>query len=307
MSVRTREIGTFPHYRPTAMTKEMTPAEVQETVKKFHAHRFEGMTQAEIDALVNTHTAYNVTDMIGHRPKEFYQKLAGQKFTLRFDNNGPAIDFEFRDVHTVIWNDGTGRHEEYYEAFEIDKDIVLLAYLIHDSDPFAGNNFALDLGKNLVTGIFGKFGNGYSVREIGQYIAFGVIDRGDGNYPIARRHGFTRDLVGKSMGWAYTDTIASQHIYATPDSYSWTILTAGNLGFSHSAMGKYIKINDHIYLLTWVEERSAGVQGIVLMNLQTMHDVGTFFGINHEQNFDFVVFGARAFNLGYLDRKDTFD
>jgi hypothetical protein len=288
------------------MTAELTADEVHEVIQKTHIQKVDGIPMDELMELAKAHTAYNISDMMPRRPPAFYQKLTGQKFTLRFDNRGPEIAYEFKDLHTLVWNDGNGPHEDYYEAFEIDRDIVLLAYMLKGTKPQEAATIVLDLGMNLTTGIFGVMGNGYSTREVGQYIVFGVIDRGDGREPLLWRHHFTRDLVGKSMGWAYRDDMSSQHIYATPNSYSWTILSMGGDGFTHSSMAKYIKVNDHVYILTWVEERAAGVQGITLMNLQTMHDVGTFFGINHEQEFNFVVFGGRAYSLGTLNNKELF-
>jgi hypothetical protein len=279
---------------------------VHDLIQQTYPHKVDGMSMDQLMELAKTHKAYNVTDMIPNRPSEFYPKLVGQKFTLRFDNRGPEIVYEFKDLHTLVWNDGKGSHEEYYEAFEIDKDIVLLAYMLKGTKPQEAATIVLDLGMNLTTGFFAVMGNGYSAREVGQYIVFGVIDRDDNMAPQLWRHHFTRDLVGKSMGWAYRSDMASQHVYATPNSYSWTILSMGGDGFTHSSPGKYVKVNDHVYAITWVEERSAGVQGITLMNLQTMRDVGTFFGINHEQEFNFVVFGGRAYKLGSLDNKDLF-
>jgi hypothetical protein len=42
------------------------------------------------------------------------------------------------------------------------------------------------------------------------------------------------------------------------------------------------------------------------MNTRLMHDVGTFYGIHHGQQFEFYTYGARGFCLGAYDTKELF-
>ena len=53
-------------------------------------------------------------------------------------------------------------------------------------------------------------------------------------------------------------------------------------------------MNSHIYFFTWIEERAAGVQGFCLMDLAKMHDVGCFFGLNYDDEFENYMFGAKG-------------
>ena len=39
------------------------------------------------------------------------------------------------------------------------------------------------------------------------------------------------------------------------------------------------KIRDDLFLFSFVEERQAGLQGLFLIDLKRMHDVGSFFGV----------------------------
>ena len=125
-------------------------------------------------------------------------------------------------------------------------------------------------------------------------------------FPLCGGHHPTRELVGRSFGWSYRDDMASQHIIGTPHSISWVILTGPGNGLVGSAPCKYFKVTDHVYLYTWVESRGSGQQGVVLVNLKTMHDCGTFYGINHNQCFEFYTYGARGYDLGRYDSADHF-
>ena len=263
------------------------------------------MTEQEVNNLVLKCQNYHIGDLIGRRPA-FYTKLAGTECTLRYDNGGPAIRHRFIDDHKLVWNEEGGEeHEEYYEALQIDRQVFLLAYLRRGSRPATSFTCVLDLEMNLTTLILSSMGTKFAARDVEQRIWHGVIDRGV-PVPMGWRHHATRDLVGRSMGWSYRDNMASQHIFGSPYSIAWVILTGPGNGLLGCAPCKYFKINDHMYLYSWVETQGSGQQGVVLMNLQTMHDVGTFYGIHHGQAFEFYTYGARGYNLGSYDTKELF-
>ncbi len=264
------------------------------------------MTEQEVADMVLACPHYNVGALVGRRPP-FYTKFAGREFTLRYDNGGPALFHRFLDEHKLVWSmDGGEEHEEYYEALQIDKSVFLLAYLRRGSRPATSFTAVLDMEMNLTTLILSSMGTPQAAREVSQRIWHGVIDRDGMPAPLAWRHHSTRDLVGRSMGWSYRDDMTSQHIFGAPNAIAWVILQGPGSGLLGCAPCKYYKINDHLYLYSWVESMGSGQQGVVLMNLRTMHDVGTFYGIHHGQEFEFYTYGARAYNLGSYDTKDLF-
>ncbi|GHU09393.1 hypothetical protein FACS189431_7380 [Alphaproteobacteria bacterium] len=57
---------------------------------------------------------------------------------------------------------------------------------------------------------------------------------------------------------------------------------------------RYVKIRDGIYLVSWIEIRSQGIQGVLLFNTKTMHDVGTCHGMTHDHSFEFNTFGVES-------------
>jgi hypothetical protein len=273
-------------YRSGMLTKEMTEQEVADLVAKSNDY-YEG-------------------DLKGRRP-DFTGKLAGKSMILRFDNNGPSFKHTFIDDHKLSWSqDGAEAHEEYYEAFEIDDQVFLIAYLRKGSRPAISITCVIDLKMSLSTMIHAAMGDSQSPRNVNQTIWHGVAEHDGVPVPYAWRHHPTRELVGRSFGWSYRDDMASQHIIGTPHSISWVILTGPGTGLVGSAPCKYFKITDHVYLYTWVESRGSGQHGVVLVNLKTMHDCGTFYGVNHNQRFEFYTYGARGYDMGRYSTGDRF-
>jgi hypothetical protein len=265
------------------------------------------MTEQEVAELVKACPNYHIGDLVGRRPA-FSTRFAGSELVLRADGGGTAIRHRFIDGHKLVWQEegSPEEHEEYYEALQIDKAIYLVAYLRKDSRPATSVTCVLDLEMNLTTMIISAMGTPQSARYVNQRVYHGVIERDGIPVPMAWRHHLTRDLVGKSMGWSYRDDMTSQHIFGTPYSIAWVILQGPGTGLLGHAPCKYYKINDHVYLYSWIETLGSGQQGVVLVNTRIMHDVGTFYGIHHGQQFEFYTYGARGFNLGSYDTKDRF-
>jgi hypothetical protein len=76
---------------------------------------------------------------------------------------------------------------------------------------------------------------------------------------------------------------------------------AGEPGLMWSSPCRYVKVREGVYLMSWVECRSAGNLNTFLFNTKTMHDCGSCFGINHGQVFEFNTFGAEARSAGSIE------
>jgi hypothetical protein len=189
---------------------------------------------------------------------------------------------------------------ERYEAFEADENLAFFTHCSDGTEPTEIFQFAVDLASGLVTALISRLDNEKYTRELTQEWLFGIIETA-GVVPSAERHGFTEELAGKSFTWTYSDEIASQHIYSTSESYSWSIMMNGEPGMMWSSPCKYVKIRDGVYMMSWIEHRSAGTQGTFLFNTKTMHDCGTCFGITHDQIFECNAFGAEARSAGSID------
>jgi hypothetical protein len=56
----------------------------------------------------------------------------------------------------------------------------------------------------------------------------------------------------------------------------------------------YIKIKDHLYVFSLLEERQTGTQGVFLINTETLHNIGGFVGINEQNRFECYTVGAKG-------------
>jgi hypothetical protein len=235
--------------------------------------------------------------------------LNNKKFALRFDG-GKSYKFEtLGSFETRLLAAGeSGWRTERYEAFEVDDRLVMMTHTLTNKYPMEIFIYAIDLQNGLATCLRSILDNERRPREPRQEWMFGVIEfDGDGasapNITApAERHCFTKELVGRSFTWTYNDNMVSQHIYSTPESYSWSIIMDGREpGPMWSSPCKYVKIRDGVYMMSWIESRSAGTQGTYVFNTKTMHDCGVCFGITHDQMFEYNTFGAESRGAGSID------
>lgn len=234
--------------------------------------------------------------------------LIGKSFSLKMDN-GPTWEYEVTGVSTLRWRDaGTEEwHDETYKAFEPDDQLIMFAH-VQTGTPYGRGVIAtIDFKNGCASAFHSKIGNGYANREVGYDLYFGVLLAEGVPVPERLRHTRTTDLVGRAFTWNYSggeNGLTSMHVYTSPWAYSWTIYGANQEGgMVWSSPCEYIKVRKDCYIMSWVEETSAGGQGTVLMNLRTMHDCGVFYGLafdnSHAVSMSSV--GAFARDAGKLD------
>ena len=288
-------------YRPKDMDVPMTKDEAFEAAKTRRIFDFSGP---------------NIM-MSGNR-LGFNYDLVGRQFSLAYDHvetpyawsekNIPeklvkSFEYKIAENENLLWREPGGEwHEERYMCFEPAKDIYFFAHMLTGDPNFASVAHAVDVSTGLATCVYGRVGSWISDWEIGATCLFGTA-RGEGiaPAPFSKRHGFTTDLVGKSLAWAYSDTMSSIHVYSSPNSYSWTIFQDDNSGgATWSSPCFFIKLRDDAYLFQWVEENCNGSQGLVCYNPYILHDGGFFFGLNH-MGLSLNITGAYARVLGSFD------
>ncbi|MDR0838179.1 MAG: molybdenum cofactor biosynthesis F family protein [Oscillospiraceae bacterium] len=213
-------------------------------------------------------------------PSDF---LAGKEFTLRMDG-GFTVEYKIADHDSLQWRypGEAAWHDETYRAFESGEDLIFFAHIQTGLEFGQAIKAAVDFSNGLVTILHSRQGNGHAWREVGFDVLFGVLEYEGVHPPELLRHTFTTDLVGKAFTWNYSDGpdgLTSMHTYSSPWGYSWTIfLGTQEGGMLWSSPCAYIKLRDDAYIMSWVEETSAGGQGTVLINTRTMHDAGFMYG-----------------------------
>ena len=241
-------------------------------------------------------------------------ELTGRAFTLVFDDGYDRL-LTFRDRQTLSF--GVAGEEKDY-AYECLK-IADRCYFVNFEDPALrpglGITLVLDLEQDLVTMALAHLYTNPKIPGMPTMdFEFGGIQREDGTVP-KMRHGYTTDLVGKSVSWNY-GYFDIAHVYATEHYYRVSFTPRGlarayrgrpelrkPAARKPSEQDVYedyftpIKIREHIYLVGLLETVKARQQGngnsiLALIDLEEMHDVGRSFGSNREGGNGNNTFGA---------------
>ena len=241
----------------------------------------------------------------------------GREMTLRFDD-GACWEYRFPETRALEYR-APGEetwHRELCKPFELDENLVCLGHYCSDVYPPTCHILFLDFDNGLATGIEASVNGKYDLRDAVPVFHFGVMETAGVVPSRLKRHGFTRELLGRSFTWTYSDSMTSQHIYNAPHSYSWTIISNGEPGSPMNRAGgyvwsspcEYIKLRDDVYVMNWVEERWEGIMGCVAMNLRLMHDCGFGFGMSADGvSVHLELIGALARNAGSVDLRGVYD
>jgi hypothetical protein len=267
------------------------------------------MTEEEVHAAIQKSTSiFPEADAMAGNRLPLSDSLVGRELTVCYDGDGPVWDYRFDGLKKLRWRrEGEGQwHEEIYEAFEPDRDLIFFSHMHSGTRPPECKKIALDFRTGLTTCVNSKVGSEYMANEVSYWIAFGIVQMDGLTPPKYWRHAFTDELVGRALTWNYSDTMTSMHVYSTPHSYSWTIfMNNGALGMQWSSPAQYVKLRDGVYLFSWVEEACNGGQGTIVINTKTMHDCGFGFS-GGKGGLRLSTMGAYARNAGYYDAKRFF-
>jgi len=285
-------------YRTSVLAKKMTEQEMLELSRKEVTH----FDISEKNVMIEPELRM-----------EDSRECAGKKLTFR-DDDGYEAEFDFlTDTRVRFRKNGGEWSEQEYRASQLDEHLVFLGFHVEGSAPAASIISAIDFDNGCMTVIDSHFCGGHEPHDVVNKYHFGYIVMDGVTAPRTRRHGFTRELLGRSFTWSYRKGTTSQHIYNSPHSYSWTIFSAtekgrGRGGFAWSGPCTYIKLRDDIYVMTWVEEKWSGSMSSVAMNLRIMHDTGFFLSIEHDgSKIGFSQISAFARNAGKCDMEGIFE
>lgn len=215
------------------------------------------------------------------------RECVGRRLLFR-DDGGYEAGFDFISDTALLFREGDGEWAmQEYRASQLDEHLVYLGFHVAGSIPASSVIAAIDLENGCATVIRSRFGGGHEPHDVVNRYHFGSVT-GEGITSVpSGRHGFTRELLGRSFTWSYSRGVTSQHIYNAPNSCSWTIFTGGEPGrgrggFVWSAPCTYIRLREDVYIMTWVEEKWSGTMSSIAMNLRIMHDTGFYLYIEHD-------------------------
>lgn len=262
------------------------------------------MTKGEVETAIATNTVvFAERNAMAGNKLPVSDSLVGKELTLRYDDGGPVVSYEFDDAHTLRWRREGERtwREERYEAWESTPGVVMFGHLLGGAPRHDSFAVVVDFDNGLTSCVNGTMGTPYMANEASRKTWFGVVEMAGLTPPKYLRHRFTYDLVGRALTWEYQPGLTSMHVYTTPYSFSWVIfLENGAGGLAWSGPAQYVKVRDGLYLFNWLEEACNGTLGTLLINTRTMHDCGVGYhcGTN---GLNLSAVGAIARNAGQLD------
>ena len=215
--------------------------------------------------------------------------LAGR--TLEFSGEDRDLKWQILEKNLLRFTeDGRSYEPVFCQVLTNNGTTFLVHHLIPEADPLRAVDLVLDMATGNATVILARLGTRHSARDVGRDFLFGRIK---GEFPEeGPLHCFTSDLVGRAIVWTYHDgEYEVRHIYTTNYFYTYTMQTPDGCWVA-SNPADYVKINDHTYIFSFVEERQPGVQDLFLMDLDKMHDVGSSFGINGKDRLVSACIGA---------------
>ena len=258
-------------------------------------------------------------------------ELTGKEFYMEFDD-GYDRTVTFKDRKVLSFG-LTGEEQDFaYDCLKIADKCYYVNFEDPTMEPRTGITLVLDLQTMLVTMALGRVGMNPKYPGIPSIdYVFGAIRREDGTFSHTR-HGYTTDLMGKSISWNYgyfdiAHVYATEHFYritfsprglarvykGRPDMRSASKMSYTDPGDTYEDYFTPIKIRDRIYLVGILETVKAKKIGngnsiLVLMNLDEMHDVGRSFGSNREGgtgNNTLGAFGVWVDASGVLAKKSS--
>ncbi|MFC7344382.1 MoaF C-terminal domain-containing protein [Saccharopolyspora griseoalba] len=181
-------------------------------------------------------------------------------------------------------------------------------YLVDGLAGETSTTFALDTEAGLVTMIEGRLPS----EQVRAESAHTRVRRGDEPTGVTARivhgaldgstatvHAPTDELVGLRNRYTYSPNESYEHIYLTPELFTWHCLEGVERGLADTDRCHHIAIRDGLVLFAW-REKIVPTLGVLLIDLHGMRTDGKIFGNNGFDTSSVVNFpvGARAEVLG---------
>lgn len=209
--------------------------------------------------------------------------LAGKKLRFEFEN-GKVMEYVFHDKRYLAWcADGGGWHQDVYSAVpgpDHDEIVFLHHYKAGFELPKCCN-MVIDLENGLVTAVDATAGDPDRPREVYHDILFGQI-AGFSVPADALRHTYTTELVGKAIYWGAPNAARPgiKYIFSSPHYCTYVMRFSNEDTYWMASLpAEQIKIKSGLYFMPVIEERQTGFQLNMLMNLDTLRDCQSGFGV----------------------------
>ncbi|RDV46759.1 molybdenum cofactor biosynthesis protein MoaF [Leifsonia sp. ku-ls] len=183
--------------------------------------------------------------------------LAGRTITV-VDERGTRIAHRFGDSR-VEWEYTPGEGDaieassgsDAYEAFLVDEGLYF-AQFHHEHKPDEAVSLILDLANgralSVIQAIGGPFPGTTAVKQLFVPGTIeGVEQRGDAPAP-------TTTLIGRRVMWVYSSQHAYEHVYLSPNWYTWQCLAGPEKGLADTDENSVWQVRPGIYVFAWREK-----------------------------------------------------
>ncbi len=230
------------------------------------------------------------------------KELAGREISLTLDD-GSQLDIAF-EAETLgwSWNQTDSSHEEQvdvsYDAVA-SRDAVYFVQVLHDGGT-AATSIALNLGTGGAVLVRNDLVEGSERTDLQQDLYAGVVTGSSAALPE-----LSAELVGKRAYAEYADGHTAEHIYVNPRRFAWQGLGKFDYSGSECDHSTTWKLDDGLFLLTWVEEWQA-VGAVLLMDFTALRNVGVLFG-KDDSGLVHTLCGARLALLGEINYPEGYE
>ncbi|MGA1838275.1 molybdenum cofactor biosynthesis F family protein [Herbiconiux sp. 11R-BC] len=236
--------------------------------------------------------------------------LEGRTLTVS-DERGTRIVHRF-GAHRVDWDyhPGTGdpiaaaSKSDDYEAFEIDDELYYVQFH-HAHLPEEAVSLVLDLRSGEVLTVISIVGPEGQVPRVEQIVVPARLEelpgrRPDaaaaGPHPSSRPHP-TTELLGRRVFWQYSPEHAYEHVYLSPEWYTWQCLAGPERGLADTDACTMWQLRPGIHLFAW-REKVIPCASVTVADHRSAHSLrshGMLFGLDSSgEEYVHFTFGAHG-------------
>lgn len=234
------------------------------------------------------------------------------------DLDGTSFDLELPEPVTLTISDGVARWggaEAPVRVTSVRAGLYLVDGVVGTGAGATSATFVLDTDDGLVTVVEG----GLPTAEVRAESAYDRVQRGEDPTGVTARirhgrvtgstaplHAPTTELVGLRNRYTYSPNEVYEHVYLTPDLYTWHCLSGVERGLADTDRCHHVGIRDRLTLFVW-REKIVPTLGLILVDLERMKTDGKIFGNDGFDTTSVVNFpvGARAEVLNTTDHSDV--
>lgn len=203
-----------------------------------------------------------------------------------------------------------GEGEDPYEAIRVDEDLYYVQFH-HTAAPDTAVSLFLDLAHGralcVVATIEGDAGPAAGRTAVGQQFVPATID---GLEVTGTEPAPTTSLIGRRVMWIYSPLHAYEHLYLSPQWYTWQCLAGPERGLADTDENTVYELRPGIYVFAWREKviPCASVTVADHRDINAIRSHGYLFGLN-EAGTEQVhfTFGAHGRLLSTTVHPEAFD